>query len=199
MTGISREQEGKVRQFHRLLISYLDFEQAAWIASYIIDHKLHEKVDRLRGKRRYQTKLLWEALNSAMIVSYCRPFSGSNKRSNQRIPDLPNRFLRTLTKEEREIHDVAMQDRNALLAHSDSDAWNLRPLFLKTAPDRRTLVPLHSDTRASLIHSAVERLEANCRKLMELVMTERQRLEKELADILPTVAASDVVDMVSKT
>ena len=194
MSVIDRKQHGKLRQFHRLLMSYNDFQQAAWIASYILNHKLHEKVDRLRGTRRYRTKLLWEALNCAMIVAYCRPFSGSDKRSSRGIPDLPKRFLRALTEEEREIHDVAMQDRNVLMAHSDSDAWNLRTFFLQTAPDRKMLVPLHSDTRAPLIHSAVERLAANCKKLMELIMAERKRFEKELADVLPTVSAGDLLD-----
>jgi hypothetical protein len=66
---IDPQHEGKLKQFHRLLISYNDFKQAAWIASYILDHKLQEKVNRFRGIRRYESRLLWEALNCAMIVS----------------------------------------------------------------------------------------------------------------------------------
>ncbi len=194
MIDIDPQQEGKLKQFHRLLISYNDFKRPAWIASYILDHKFQEQVDRRRGIRRYRIKLLWEALNCAMIVSYCRPFCGSDKRLSQRIPDLPKRFLRMLTKEECEVHDVAIEDRNTLLAHSDSEAWNLRTFFLETAPDRKILVPLHSDTRAPLIHEVVERLARNCCKLMELIMVERERLEKELAHLLPTVPASDLVD-----
>ena len=61
----------QLKLFERLLISYQDFNHASRIASYILEHKLEDKVGRLRGKRRYRIRLLWEALNSAMIVAYC--------------------------------------------------------------------------------------------------------------------------------
>ena len=194
MIDINPQQKRKLKQFYRLLISYNDFKQAAWIASYILDHKLQEKVKRLRGIRGYEINLLFEALNCAMIVSYSRPFCGSDKRSSQRIPNLPKRFLRALTKEEREIHDVAIEDRNTVLAHSDSEAWNLEPFFVETAPDRKMLIPLHNYTRAPLIQKGVELLAGNCHKFMELIMVERECLEKELAHLLPTVRVSDPVD-----
>jgi len=53
-------------------------------------------------------------------------------------------------------------------------------------------VPLHSDTRAPLVHEAVEKLQGICTKLMELVFEERMRLEKELGDLLPAVSASEI-------
>ena len=59
---------------YRLLISYNDFRQASQIARYILKHRLQAKVDRLRGERRYRVMLLWQALNCAMVVAYCRPF-----------------------------------------------------------------------------------------------------------------------------
>lgn len=187
-----REKEGKLKLFYRLLISYNDFHQASQIASSILDSKLQEKVERLRGRRRYRTKLLLQALNCAMIVAYCRPFSGNDRRGARRVPDLPAGFVKALTAEERELHAVAMQDRNALLAHSDSDAWNLRPFFMETVPGRKFLVPLHSDARAPLVHEAVEKLQGMCTKLMELVSDERMRLEKELGDLLPTLSPSEM-------
>jgi len=194
MKSKKAEREAKLRLFHRLLISYNDFQQASWIASYILEHGLQEKVQRLRGKRRYRIKLLWQALNCAMVVSYCRPFSRNDRRAAVPVPDLPRRFVRALSREEKELHAVAMQDRNTMLAHSDSDAWNLRPFFMEAAPGRKMLVPLHNDTRAPLVHEAVERLRAMCGKLMELVFEERMRLEKELEDLLPTVTAAQMVE-----
>ncbi len=198
MKGKKSERDAKLRLLHRLLISYNDFHQASQIASYILRHRFQDKVESLRGERRYRIKLLWQALNCAMVVSYCRPFSGNDRRSAKPIPDLPKRFLKNLTPEERELHAVAMEDRNTLLAHSDSKAWNLRPFFLETTPGRRMLVPLHSDVRAPLVHQAVEQLQAICAKLMELVFQERMQLEKELADVLPAASASELLTQSSE-
>lgn len=136
--------------------------------------------------------LLWQTLNCATVVAYCRPFSGNDRRTANRVPDLPTRFVKILTSEERKIHTLAMQDRNTLLAHSDSDAWNMRPIFVETAPGRKVLLPLHHDVRAPLVHEVVERLNAICGKLMDLVFEERMKLEKELADMLPSVSAENL-------
>ena len=186
------EREAKVTALLRLLISYNDLQQASWIASYILDHRFQEKVDRMRGRRQYRIRLLWQALNSAMVVSYCRPFSGNDRRLAKPVPDLPKRFLRPLSREERELHRVAMSDRNTMLAHSDSDAWDLRPFFMEANPGHKILFPIHNDTRAPLVHDVVDRLRGMCRKLMELVLAERKRLEKDLADFLPTLTAAEI-------
>ena len=82
---------------------------------------------------------------------------------------------------------MAIQDRNTVLAHSDSEAWNLRPIFHETTGKRRILVPLHNDTRAPLIRGVVEQLAKNCDKFMDVIMVERKRLEKGLADHFPKV------------
>ena len=57
------EQQAKLKLFNRLLISYNDFHQASRIASYILKHRLQEKVARLGGTRSYRIRLLWQALN----------------------------------------------------------------------------------------------------------------------------------------
>jgi len=126
---------------YRLLISYNDFRRASQIARYILKHRLQAKVDRLRGERRYRVMLLWQALNCAMVVAYCRPFSGNDRRTARRIPDLPRRFLATLTSEEREIPELALRDRNTLLAHSDSEVWALQPFFVEGTSGRKILIP----------------------------------------------------------
>ena len=187
------EREAKLRLLHRLLMSYQDFQQASQIASYILVHKLQEKVDRFRGRRRYRIKLLWEALNCAMVVAYCRPFEGNDRRSAKRIPDLPKRFLESFGAKEKELHFTAMEDRNTLLAHSDSNAWNLRLFFWESTSGRKVFVPLSDDVRAPLIHEEVQRLHNMCGKLMELLFEERMRLEKELGDIFPIVKASEII------
>src|SRR2546427_282783 len=72
-------------------------------------------------------RFLLQGLNCAMIVAYCRPFSGNDRGAAVKIPDLPARFLRILTEEERWLHGVVMEDRDSRLAHSDSEAWEMEP------------------------------------------------------------------------
>ena len=50
-----------------------------------------------------------------MIIAYARPFSG-NEGSSVMLPELPERFLKLFTPEERDLHKLVMQDRNEVLA-----------------------------------------------------------------------------------
>lgn len=189
---ISPKVAAQLRLFERLLMSHYDFHHAYRIASYILDHRLQDKVGRLSGKRRYRIKLLWEALNSAMIIAYCRPFSGNDRRASRKIPDLPPRFLKGLTSEETEMHEAAISDRDTLLAHSDSDAWSMRIFFQEFPSGRKLLVPLSHDVRAPLTHDAVHTLRGICGKLMDQLMAERRVLERELADFIPVVTTEEM-------
>jgi hypothetical protein len=189
--GLTAKTAAQLRLLERLLISYNDFHHALRIASYILEKRLLTKVSRTRGIRRSETKLLWEALNSAMIIAYCRPFSGNDRRSSNKIPDLPSRFLKGLTKKEREVHDIAINDRNTLLAHSDSEAWNMRFYFSESSPGRRWLILQHQYARAPLIGKAVRILKGAAIKLREKVFAERMALEKELADHIPVITMDD--------
>ena len=192
MDSLPDEIAAKLKLLSRLLISYNDFHHASRIASYILEHRLHDKVNRLHGRRRYRIKLLWEALNSAMIVAYCRPFSGNDPGPTDTLGNLPGRFLKGLSAEELEVHQTALNDRNQLLAHSDSEAWNMRPFFFKGASGSPLLVPLHSDVRAPLVHDSVDVLQRLCGKLMDRIADERAILENELAEFLPAVTLEDV-------
>ncbi len=177
-----REIEGKLRQFHRVLMSYIDFEQVGAVARHLLDRDLYAEYPR-------KNRLLVQALNCAAIVSYCRPFSG-NDGGEARIPDLPGRFLRTLTAEERQVHDAAMNDRNTVLAHSDADAWQMAPQIIRTR-GREILAPVHHDVHAPLLPEAMRTLHGMCTKLREAMFAERQRLEAELKPHLPVVEYSD--------
>lgn len=175
------EAAGRVRQFIRLLISYNDFKHAAQIASYILDEKLHEA----EGSR-----VVLEALNCAMIVAYCRPFSGSDRKTRPKVPDLPARFLGVLNETQLKVHHVAMTDRNTVLAHSDSAAWDLRPVVL-ALKEHRVLVPWSTDTRAPLTRDATQTLRTAATKLMEAVFQERGELESTLTEYFETVDVED--------
>jgi len=168
---IDKKTEGQIRQFYRLLISYNDFKHAIMIADYILDNKLHNQ----RG----ESKVLLEALNCAMIMSYCRPFSCNDKKNQIKIPDLPTKILNLLNKDELEVHRTAVDDRNKLLAHSDSEGWNLRPFIIDTGRSK-VLLPLGNYARAPLTHQATKTFKSAALKLREEVFSQRIKLEPQL-------------------
>jgi hypothetical protein len=178
-----RETDGKLRQFHRLLMSYIDFQQAAAISGYLLEHDLY-------AEHPQANRLLVQALNCAAIVCYCRPFSGNDPGDELRIPDLPGRFLRVLTPEERQVHDVVMDDRNTALAHSDADAWQMDPHIIKVR-GREIFVPMHHDVHSPLLPEAMRTLHGMCNKLREAVFEERRRFEQELRPFLRVVEYDD--------
>jgi len=174
--NLTPEMRGKIRQFYRLLMSRGDFKQAHYIASYILDEKLHDAEDRR----------LLEALNCAMIIAYCRPFSRNDKAVHIGIPELPASFLRGLSKDEKEIHDVVMSDRNSVLAHSDSSAFDLQPETWRIK-DRRILIPWVNDTKTALTREATETFQSLAKKMMERALSGRMRLETELIEIFDEI------------
>lgn len=169
---------GKLRQFNRVLMSYVDFQQAAGIAGYIMAENLHDRYPRDR--------FLLQGLNCAMIVAYCRPFSGNDRGAAVKIPDLPPRILQALTAEEHEIHATVMKDRDTVLAHSDSRAWEPRPQIHRVR-GRDILIPMFSYAHAPLTREVTEKFSAMCDKLREACFEERRRLEPELKRYLPVV------------
>ncbi len=179
-----QELEGKYRQYQRVLMSYIDFNQAQAITLMILEMKLHEKYPR-------ENRILLEALNLAMIIAYCRPFSGNDAGGAFRVPDLPGRFLKDLSAEEREIHDVAMEDRNSVLAHSDSEAWQMTPHYVKL-PSREILVPAHRGVHRPLLLEPTIRLSRLAEKMREACFRERVRLEEELKPYLPRVDSDEM-------
>lgn len=180
---LTPEVRGKLRQFYRLLLSYGDFKQAKYIASYILDNKLHGLEDRR----------LLEALNCAMIIAYCRPFSGNDRNTDAKIPDLPAALLQGLTDNEKDIHEVVITDRNTLLAHSDSSASQLEPEVWKIK-DKKILIPAQYDRRAPLTKDATETFLSLSRKMFDKVMNERMRLEPELIDYFKEVPIAQFLE-----
>lgn len=169
-----REIEAKLQLFTRVLMSYVDFQQAGSIASIILSENLHDNYP-------HENRIKLEALNAAMVVAYCRPFSG-----NKGIPDLPNRFTRALTADEKEIHDALMGDRNQVIAHSDSDAWNMRPQHLNIN-GKQILVPLHHGVHRPFLREPTERISRLAGKQRDRCFEVREQLEGELKLHIPVV------------
>jgi hypothetical protein len=168
--------DGKLRQYKRVLLSYADFKHAKLASSYILDSQLHEKY-------REEGYLILEALNCSMIIAYCRPFSGNASRAPGSVPDLPSRLLRGLNPEERAIHDVVMQDRNKVLAHSDDEALQVEPVIWQVA-GRDMVLPIRNWGLAPLTKEATIIFRSAAEKLFIATIEERQRLEPELIPYL---------------
>ena len=165
----SVEIKGRLRQFYRILLSYGDFKQAKFTASYILEEKLHEMEDRR----------LLESLNCAMIIAYCRPFSGNDRGINPKIPDLPSSFLKNVPQDEIDIHKVVLEDRNTLLAHSDSFASQLQP-EVWNLNGIRVLVPFQNDRRAPLTLTATKTFCSLVNRMFEKIVYEQKRLEPDV-------------------
>lgn len=180
---LNADIRGKLRKFYRLLLSAGDFKQAHHIASYIITENLHDSEN--RG--------LLEALNCAMIVAYCRPFSGNDRAVEAKIPDLPESFLRNLSANEKEIHEVVLRDRNTVLAHSDSIAHDLRPKVL-VFKDQKMLMPEKNDTQAPLTKEATETFRSLSYRMRDNVLKERMRLEPELIDYFEQIPIEKILE-----
>lgn len=174
---IPLEIAGKHLQFVRVLMSYVDFQQAGGIATCILESNLLERYP----KDRFHL----QGLSSGMIVAYWRPFSNT-RRGEKAVPPLRGRILRVLSREERDLHEVIREDRNSVVAHSDSEAWNPRPHYM-ILNGKKVLVPLFSAPHAHLLRPAIEMLSGMCNKLREACFEERERLEHELAPYLPVV------------
>src|SRR5881394_1195503 len=169
------EIQGKYRQFVRALMSYVDFQQAAGIARYIVASELN--------KRYPQDRFALQGLNCGMVVAYCRPFSGNDQGLETKIPRLPLRTLQVLTPEERELHGTLLEERNTILAHSDSRAWEPQAYYMRVGT-HVTLIPSFVHVHSPFLPEVVQRIESMATRLMEACFAERERLEPEVKPYL---------------
>jgi hypothetical protein len=192
--NIPDEILGKSKQLQRLLISYNDFKHASEVGHYFLEGDYY--VDRVEWDEGdyYERRIIGEAMNCAMIVSYSRPFSGNDKTALFKIPDLPGRYVRQLDKNGRETHRSILKDRNFIMAHSDSRAWDLNLQFIEVAKGKKILLFDHEDTRAPMSKENIETLISNCNLFMDSIIEARQSLEEELYKFFKKYQAGDNID-----
>ena len=127
-----------------------------------------------------------------MIVSYCRPFSGSERGIALKIPNLPVTFLKSVPESEREIHEVVLKDRNTVLAHSDSSAAQLQPEVWKIE-DRQILLPWQNDRLAPLTKEATETFLSLVSRMRDKIMSERMKMEPELISYFDEIPIENIL------
>lgn len=178
--------EANKKQLIRLLISYNDFKNAYDIANLILEDNYQEKVESTIEGEKLKNKRIWESLNCAMVIGYNRPFSGNDKKSKNPIPDLPKGILKVFNESEKEIHKSLIENRNSFIAHSDSDAINMNPFYIKFNDKKIDfLIPFQNEARAPYLINIVSKIRDMCEKLMEEAYRRRCILEKELQKYIP--------------
>jgi len=169
MGGKRTEYDKKL--FKRLIISERDLDHASRFADLILQRNLHACTDE-------ESRYLHRGLNLALIVAYCRPFSG-NKGNNDTAGDLPGRYLRELSDQEQALHSHVLDLRNRDHAHSDPAGHTVQVSVadlgggpVASAIGRNAYVPLpREDT---------ERLRSMITKLMAHILEEHVRIQQSL-------------------
>ncbi len=110
---LTEAQEAQARLYRRFCITRIDFQETRDT----LDELLRL---RLPLPRRSLPSPLLQALTTALIVSYARPFVPSRGLSIAEKA-VPGSLLRRLTADERKSHDLMIDLRNREVAHSDAD------------------------------------------------------------------------------
>lgn len=167
---IKRQQEEK-RLFKRLVSAHFDLAHAKCCATQILDRKLHE------SERENDYQLL-RCLNTALIVSYWRPFS-ANEATPDEIGTLPDRFRSTFTATERRIHNRVREARNSEHAHSDPRARSTR-VSVRQIGTSQIAIPMSRDVFIPLPMEAIVQLQGMIDKLLAQIAEETVRIQRTL-------------------
>lgn len=163
---LSSEQEAYLRQYRRLWLTEIDLEEAKGAINEIF-------LRNLRRPGTHKPTHLLQALTTALVVAYTRPFI--KLRGNAAFADrtVPGALLRALASNERAFHNHLLEMRNREVAHSDADITEVR---LELIPEghggicRVTRDPL-TRPELRLLLSMIEKLEAELQVRFELLRT----------------------------
>lgn len=115
--AVAAELQPDLRLYRRLWLSRIDLEEARDIGSELLAR-------RIPLPRTKPMSGLLLALNTALVVSYARPFVSSRGVSVAEKA-IPGSLLRVFTSDEREFHELLIQLRNKEVAHTDADYLEL--------------------------------------------------------------------------
>jgi hypothetical protein len=104
------------------------------------------------------------ALMTAIVVSYARPFSG-NRSAEDVARRLPPAFIQALTGEELALHKRVLKLRNREFAHSDPDVSQVKVTVSAVASGESLAMPLSNVPRQGLSIEELDRLDGLCAKL----------------------------------
>jgi hypothetical protein len=170
-TTISQTDAERQRTFKRLLLSIRDLEEAG---SFVL--RLRKGSDAGAALDPVAQK----ALQIALVVSYCRPFSTNQGPGVSKT--LPPEVIKRLTPEQRALHSRLKALRDEEFAHSDGGPADIQ-VSVARRPDGTPLAS-HSKSVSStrLVYELDEltRIEALIDKVLEICVAERDRIQELL-------------------
>lgn len=121
-----------------------------------------------------------------LVTAYARPFTKTRHTDAEETPPtvqtLPGRLLRSLSSEERAMHDRLLQLRNEEFAHSAADAAAVHVSVVK---DRlATISAIWRSPRQPFSHDEMDTIGECIRKLRDAITAERRTLEPKIAEAL---------------
>ena len=167
--------EGK-RLFKRIVQSSADLYHAAECANQILQRDLHPAIAD-------EDQRLLRCLNTALIVSYARPFS-KNRKSHDVRENLPADFLKVLSDEQRQLHNRLVDSRNRDHAHSDPRGMDMTVRVQEIAPSVSMAEPFSRDGSAPWPRESIE-------KIAELIDCLQAKLCEEQISIQETLQDGD--------
>jgi len=99
----------------RLSIFLIDFRQSHKFATYILEKRLHDKQSEL-------SKLVHQAFDTSLIVSYSRPFKLSKELLGQGRSSLKHYVDEVLNEDEAKLHKKVIDKRDTAHGHSDASS-----------------------------------------------------------------------------
>lgn len=149
-------------QLPRLYIYMNDFRQSRRFAGHILDKRLHDK-------KSEQSKLVHQAFNTSLIISYARPFGTNRNFEGQGKSSLKKYVTDVLNEDEIELHNRVIAMRDTTYAHSDARSHLIEGFdYSKYAAIMMLIQPLDKSSTSKLktmIDKWIKYLEAEKSKL----------------------------------
>ena len=162
---VAPELEPLLRLYRRFWLARIDLQEAKSIGGELLERKIPLPRSKLPSG-------LLLGLNTALVVSYSRPFVGSRGASVAERA-VPGSLLRVLTARERDFHEGVIETRNKEVAHSDADILELT-IELYDGGDggilRATRTPMKRSAIRTLIR-LIDKIEAEIDKRCEELRT----------------------------
>ena len=166
-TTLSKRLEAELKLLKRLIIANDDFARAAQFARLIEERNLHAAPFE-------PDCYLLEAMTTALIVAYWRPFSENSGAGT--VASLPKAALKQFTPPELRLHDRIGLHRNTECAHSDGDIMGVR-VSVRELNEQRFVIPIHRDRSGLLSREDIATVRTMITKLLGYIMEQQLRIQ----------------------
>lgn len=164
--------EEKKRRFRRWKLSAIDLGQAYSWVDYMLENELHLE----KGT---EERKVGRGLQTAVIVTYCRPFSRNFERDHT-AATLDDSFLDVYSERERAFHSRLIDLRNQIFAHTDSEARDLK-ISTSELAGQTIAWPRSHNPYAVMGQEELRTLKMMLKKLRGAISEKSIELQKELS------------------